>query len=243
MLDESNLLVVDAGNTCIKFTAFTGDQVLWVERGESAPLDKAFAPQQIYFASVRSKEQSALLHADIQAAYPNAQWLTITSVSHVCGVSNAYHEPERLGVDRWLAVVGAFYLGLGDVMVLDAGTAIKVDFINGKGVHLGGYITPGLTMMESALLANTARIRYEADEVTVAQGLPDSTARAVTEGVHEMALAFVERMNRQHPSFKWVATGGDSRALLDSLQIEMEYQPNLVALGAKRVGDELIKRQ
>ena len=242
MSDASEVLVVDAGNTSIKYTAFRGEQVLWVERGEEAPSKTAFAPQRIYFASVRSQEQSALLHADIQAAFPEAAWFSLSSTAQACGVTNAYFEPERLGVDRWLGVVAAYHLG-GNKIVLDAGTAIKVDFVNQQGVHLGGYITPGLKMMESSLLANTARIRYLPDEVKSADSLPNSTARAVVEGVHEMALAFIERVKRQHPEYEWVATGGDAKALLESLNISMDYQPHLVAMGAKRVGDELFKRQ
>ncbi|BFM50271.1 type III pantothenate kinase [Marinomonas sp. THO17] len=242
MSDESEVLIVDAGNTSIKYTAFRGEQVLWVERGEVPPIKTEFTPQRIYFASVRSQEQSALLHADIKAALPNAEWLSLTSTAQACGVINAYFEPERLGIDRWLSVVAAYHLG-GNKIVLDAGTAIKLDFVNQQGEHLGGYITPGLKMMESSLLANTARIRYLPDEVKLADTLPNSTARAVVEGVHEMALAFIERVKAQHPTFQWVATGGDAKALLESLDITMDYQPHLVAMGAKRVGDELLKRQ
>ncbi|UTV99391.1 type III pantothenate kinase [Marinomonas rhizomae] len=235
------VLIVDAGNTSIKFTAFEGEQVLWVERGDSCPTEYGFVPDVIYFASVRSKEQSALLHADIQAEFPQSEWLTLTSQAIACGVRNAYVEPERLGIDRWLGVIAAHHLMKSDVVVVDAGTAIKVDVVNKKGVHLGGYIAPGLAMMEGALLSQTARIRYEADEVVAGLGLPDSTARAVTEGCREMALGFLERIHHCYPEYKWVVTGGDSQALLDFLGISLECQTNLVALGAKLVGDERLR--
>jgi type III pantothenate kinase len=237
----ARVLVVDAGNTSIKFTAFEDEQILWVQRDDSCPVDTGFIPDRIYFASVRSKEQSALLHADIQAEFPDSVWFTLTSQREACGVINAYVEPKRLGVDRWLGVIAAHHSVKGDVVVVDAGTAIKVDVVGGDGVHLGGYITPGLGMMENALLSNTARIRYDACEVVAGKGLPDTTARAVTEGCHEMVLGFLERIYRCHPDFKWVVTGGDSQVLLSLLGISMEYQPNLVALGAKLVGDEQVR--
>jgi type III pantothenate kinase len=237
----ARFLVVDAGNTSIKFTAFEGEQVLWVQRGEGFPTDTGFAPDVIYFASVRSKELSALLHADIQAEFPHSEWVTLTSQAFACGVSNAYIEPERLGIDRWLGVIAAHHMVKGDVVVVDAGTAIKVDVVNKEGVHLGGYIAPGLVMMEESLLSKTARIRYAADEVVVGDGLPNSTARAVTEGCHEMALGFLERIHHRYPEFKWVVTGGDAQALLDTLGISLESLPNLVALGAKLVGDEELR--
>ena len=237
----TRVLVVDAGNTSIKFTAFEGEQVLWVKRGESFPVDTVFSPDVIYFASVRSKEQSALLHADIQAEFPYSKWVTLTSQATVCGVRNAYIEPERLGIDRWLSVIAAHHVVKGDVVVVDAGTAIKVDVVNKEGIHLGGYIAPGLVMMEDSLLSKTARIRYDADEVVVGYGLPDSTARAVTEGCREMALGFLERIYHCYPEFKWVVTGGDAQVLLSSLGVSLECQPDLVALGAKLVGDDQLR--
>ena len=241
MFVGARVLVVDAGNTSIKFTAFEGEQILWVQRGDSCPVKTGFTPDAIYFASVRSKEQSVLLHADIQAEFPHSDWYTLTSQAVACGVRNAYIEPERLGIDRWLGVIAAHHIMKGDVVVVDAGTAIKVDMVNKDGIHLGGYIAPGLAMMEEALLSKTARIRYDSHEVIAGKGLPNSTARAVVEGCHEMALGFLERIYHRYPEFKWVVTGGDGQALLDTLGISLECQPNLVALGAKLVGDERLR--
>ena len=237
----SKVLVVDAGNTSIKLTAFEGDSVLWVQRGDNCPANTGFDPDVIYFASVRSKEQSALLHADIQAEYPHSGWVTLASQAEACGVYNAYLEPERLGVDRWLGAIAAYHLAKDGVVVIDAGTAIKVDVVNKEGVHLGGYITPGLGMMEESLLSNTARIRYDSNEVVGGEGLPNSTARAVTEGCYEMVLGFLERIHLQYKEYKWVATGGDAESLLGRLSIPVERQMNLVAIGAKLVGDEQLR--
>lgn len=232
------VLVVDAGNTVVKFTAFVDSEVQWVLRQEVCPKTTDFVPDVIYLASVRSEEQSELLSSDIGAVYPDVAVIVLNSQSIMCGVSNAYKEPKRLGVDRWLGVVAAHHLIEGDVVVVDAGTAIKVDIVNKDGRHLGGYIAPGLAMMEAALISNTARIRYSESEVGIGEGLPNSTARAVTEGCYEMVLGFLERIHDQYQDYKWVATGGDAQSLLDRLGIPVELQSNLVAIGAKLVGDE-----
>jgi type III pantothenate kinase len=210
-------------------------------RQEVCPKTKDFVPEVIYLASVRSEEQSELLSSDISSVYPNVAVIVLSSQSNMCGVSNAYQEPERLGVDRWLGVVAAHHLIEGDVVVVDAGTAIKVDIVNKDGRHLGGYIAPGLAMMEAALISNTARIRYSESEVGIGDGLPNSTARAVTEGCYEMVLGFLERIHHQYQDYKWVATGGDAQSLLDRLGIPVELQSNLVAIGAKLVGDEQVR--
>jgi len=235
---EDRVLVVDAGNTRIKVTAFENDQILWIKRDESDLAAIGFIPDAVYFASVRSSEESALLYSGIQKQFPESRCFALSSQSSACGVNNAYVEPERLGIDRWLGVVAAHHVMRCDVVVVDAGTAIKVDVVNESGIHLGGYIAPGLVMMESSLLSKTARIRYSPNEVVAGQGLPNSTARAVSEGCSEMALGFLERIYQRYPDCRWIATGGDAQVLLDLLGIPIECQPNLVALGAKLVGDE-----
>ncbi|TYL49516.1 type III pantothenate kinase [Marinomonas sp. IMCC 4694] len=240
MSGAANILVVDAGNTSVKFTAFHGDDVLWVHR-DTYPVEKKFEPHILYFASVRSKEHSLSLQVELQARFPLSQWLTLYSQAKACGVFNAYREPSRLGVDRWLGVVAAHHLIKDKVVVVDAGTAIKVDVVDYSGVHLGGYIAPGLAMMEEALLSKTAKIRYNVNEITVGQGLPNSTRRAVTEGCYEMALGLLERLYHRYADYQWVVTGGDAQALLHLLGIPVVCESNLVALGAKRVGDEWLR--
>lgn len=238
MFVDVNVLVVDAGNTSVKFTAFEGGRILWVLH-DGSDLDVVnFVPHAVYFASVRSKEESALLYADIQMQFPVSDCFALSSQSLACGVSNAYIEPERLGVDRWLGMIAAHYIIKGNVVIVDAGTAIKVDVVNEEGIHLGGYITPSLVMMEDSLLSKTARIRYDANEVVVGQGLPNSTARAVSEGCSEMVLGFLERIYKRYFDYEWVVTGGGAQMLLDLPSMPMKYQPDLVALGAKLVGDE-----
>ena len=237
----TKVLIVDAGNTSIKFTAFDGGQLLWAKSDESEVFTIGFEPEAIYFASVRSKVQDSIINSRVRTIFPRSKWIELVSTKYACGVVNPYYEPERLGVDRWLCVIAAHHLLKDDVLVIDAGTAIKVDFVNKDGRHLGGYIVPGLFMMEQALLSKTARVRYCVDEVVEGQGLPNSTARAVSEGCHEMVLGFLERIYRDFPNYKWFVTGGDGRMLLDLLDIPFESQPNLVAIGAKLVGDELLR--
>jgi type III pantothenate kinase len=237
----AKVLIVDAGNTNVKFTAFDGEQLLWVKSEECDLFTLEFKPEAIYFASVRSKEQDDIIASRVRTAFPHSEWVDLVTTSYACGVVNAYFEPERLGVDRWLAVIAAHHLMKKDVLVVDAGTAIKIDLVNKGGKHLGGYIVPGLSMMEQALLSKTARVRYCADEVVKEQGLPNSTARAVTEGCHEMVLGFLERIYRDFPNYTWLVTGGDRQVFLDLLGIPLESQPNLVAIGAKLAGDELLR--
>ena len=243
MSDVVNVLVVDVGNTSIKYTAFESDKVLWQVRDEDLSQQKSFLPDAVYIASVRSLEAGKVLRNKLEARYSHCYWVNINSTAEACGVRNAYQEPQRLGVDRWLTMVASYQLFGGDVVVVDAGTAIKVDMVDQAGLHLGGYITPGLAMMEQALLSKTARIRYTEEEKVAAKGLPNSTARAVSEGCYEMALGFLERIHKEYKHFTWVVTGGDAKSLLKALGINMKQEQHLVAIGAKLVGDDYLRNR
>ena len=70
--------------------------------------------------------------------------------AHACeGADCASHDP---------AVVPHTEL---PVLVVDAGSAITIDLIGPQGVHLGGYISPGLRLMREALWQGTAKVQVD----------------------------------------------------------------------------------
>jgi len=75
------------------------------------------------------------------------------------GITNGYQQPEKLGVDRWLALLAAKEKTPGACIIVDCGSAITVDLVTAQGEHLGGYIAPGLRLMREALGANTSAIK------------------------------------------------------------------------------------
>lgn len=78
------------------------------------------------------------------------------------GVVNGYQQPEKLGVDRWLAILAAKSKTTASCVIVDCGSAITVDVVTSKGEHLGGYISPGLRLMREALNIKTAGIKFGA---------------------------------------------------------------------------------
>lgn len=234
-------LVVDAGNTSTKFTAFSAGKVIFFSREFDVLAEEGLSPEVIYFASVRSRENDHGLCEKLLMLYPDVSLVELQTAAKACGVINAYPQPSRLGVDRWLSLIAGYHHVKNNVVVVDVGTAVKVDVVSSAGVHLGGYIAPGLALMESSLRSNTAKIRYTEDEVFGGEGLPNSTARAVTEGCYEMLVGFLERVYKMHSNCSWLVAGGDASKLLEVLSFPVQYSPNLVAEGARLVGGELLR--
>jgi len=85
------------------------------------------------------------------------RWLV--AEAQCCGVTNGYDEPERLGADRWAALIAAHHLHHGAALVVCCGTATTVDWLEADGRFRGGLILPGLTTMRESLVRATANCR------------------------------------------------------------------------------------
>jgi type III pantothenate kinase len=159
------------------------------------------------------------------------------SAERVATVVNGYRDQQRLGLDRWLAIVAAYNLCGGACLVIDLGTAITVDLVAFDGRHLGGYIAPGMTLLRGQLLAHTRRIQYDSIEAQSAiSGMSPgkSTAEAVERGCLVMARAYVSSQmdSAKHhlgSDFATYVTGGDALLVADLPMVKCV--PDLVFKG------------
>ncbi|MEQ9011744.1 type III pantothenate kinase [Algiphilus sp.] len=71
------------------------------------------------------------------------------------GLRLAYAEPQRMGVDRFLAMAALWRERRAGFIAVSAGTALTVDIVDDRGQHLGGFIAPGLHAMRTAVLDRT----------------------------------------------------------------------------------------
>ncbi len=131
---------------------FAGDELPW-----GCDLIKV---HRVRVCSVRSADENQLIALRLERKLQVAPEFA-TPCREVGGLLNGYVNPESLGVDRWLAMLGARIHASGPLIVADAGTALTVDCISADGQHLGGYILPGREQMLQALNQNTQRVRVD----------------------------------------------------------------------------------
>jgi type III pantothenate kinase len=181
-------LQLDVGNSSAKWRLVNGSDV--VDRGsylrgdedaQQCMLDCADTLDHIWIASVAAPAAEVELAALLREQWGIAPWFARTQ-ARTGGLRNSYAEPERMGVDRWLVMLGARRREHGRLCVIDAGSALTIDIVDSTGRHEGGYIIPGAALMERALLLDTDRVRFdEAAGYNVAPGT--STAEAVRHGI------------------------------------------------------------
>jgi type III pantothenate kinase len=154
------------------------------------------------------------------------------------GLSNGYLDPTLLGADRWLGLIGAWTRAQAPLVVVDAGTAVKVDSIDANGVHLGGLIAPGIHMMREALMAKTSDIARAASHSTpsLAGILANNTIGAVSRGavfalagMADRAAEVIEHSTGAQP--KLFITGGDAAMITGTMRTRGEIVPDLVLQG------------
>ena len=123
----------------------------------------------------------------------------VVSSAAAGGVTNGYDHPVRLGVDRWVAMIGArqriLARGLArPALVIMVGTAVTVDALDTDGRFLGGLILPGFGLMLRALEMGTAGLKAPTGE---AVDFPTNTSDALMSGGSDAIAGAVERMHRK----------------------------------------------
>ena len=155
----------------------------------------ASAADRIVVSSVAGDEVNRSLVAAAQAAgAPIPEF--VASERSAGGITTDYLDPWRLGVDRFVGAIGAHHLASGQpVCVVNVGTAITIDLVDGAGRHHGGTIVPGPALMVSSLLTQTNGIRRRATGGSDgATGMFAKTTRnAIGEGARYAAAAVIDR--------------------------------------------------
>ena len=146
------------------------------------------------------------------------------------GVTNSYSDPARMGVDRWLAILSAWDQAGSTCWVVDCGSAITVEQLDGNGRHLGGYIIPGIQLMSRNLLSNTAEIivEHSIEQFDSSPGV--NTSEAVQHGINLLLQALAEKVMAGAEGQPVYVTGGDGQ-LFCSLADGAIWCPDLVMDG------------
>lgn len=239
------ILELDCGNTLIKWRLLDPDNSLAVAGGVvgsdeellQAVQGMSVAPLACRMVSVRSDEETTRLVDSLQQAF-SIQCQCARPALELAGVRNGYEQYERLGLDRWMALVAAYRLSQAACLVLDLGTAVTADFVAADGQHLGGFICPGMPLMRSQLRTHTRRTRYADTEAVQALGSLQpgrSTAEAVERGCSLMLQGFVQGQlalaaQLLGESFEVFLTGGDA-ALVAAMLPRARVMPDLVFVG------------
>ena len=233
-------LVIDIGNNSAKFFLFSGNQIILHTRrandsyGILDEWSREYDIEQAIISSVidldsRSMEKFNALD------FPVIWFGNDTRTPLAIG----YRTPHTLGTDRLAAAVGAWSMSPGrDLLIVDAGTAITVDFVDRNGVFQGGNIAPGIKMRLRALHDYTGRLPMVEKEGNIPE-IGYDTESAIRSGVikgicHEID-GYIDEFRKKYGDVLVFLTGGDEKSLTNHIKNRIFADRNLVAKGLNRI--------
>ena len=155
------------------------------------------------------------------------------------GVTSFYQEPIALGVDRWLALLGAAKLyPMKNILIVDSGTATTLDLLAANGKHKGGWILPGIDMMRISLFENTSKVKVEKTALpqvsfgSNTQENVNNACWAATLGTIEIALVEAEKQNTRVELI--ILSGGNAKNLSNLINHHYCIENNLIFHGLQR---------
>lgn len=235
-------LEIDVGNTRLKWRFLNKGVV--VNRGYTSHSDGICSD--VFHDDISKVDQVVVstvaddaIKSDIKMIFGTADSVGrvhfIESNKMMAGIEFAYSDVSRLGVDRCLAMIGAFQRINEGVLVVDCGSAITADFVSKEGEHLGGYILPGVSILKSALLSGTAKVLVEKD-VTLSVEPGITTEQCVDHGryflLKSMMQGLLETSARYGISNVYL-TGGDGEVVQRICGMTGTYIEDLVFEGMK----------
>lgn len=151
-------------------------------------------------------------------------------------------EGERtVGQDRLLNAIAGFEAVRQACVIVDAGTAITVDFVDGEGVFHGGAIAPGARAMLGAMHARTAALpdlaltrpsTLDSDAPPFGKNTPEAMLTGVVYAARGMVRALAERYAEFYEAYpQIIATGGDAPLLFEGDDLVEIVVPDLTLRG------------
>jgi len=215
MSKNKKTILVDCGNTYLKWCLFDGTSLTQQQRLFHADTSELEAFKSLIDNHSTDCDSIVMVSvlgdvfasgAKLLAENAQLNFLDVKSEKYLGDIVNAYTEPEKLGSDRLVAMVGAYEM-LEDneaCIVIDSGTATTIDALDNTGQHLGGVIFPGFALNLKGLSNNTHLLE---------RANQDSDSRNII--------------------VKRILCGGATEVLLPHLENEYVCQENLIMIGLK----------
>ncbi|MGR3809197.1 type III pantothenate kinase [Jiulongibacter sp. NS-SX5] len=234
---------VDLGNTFGKLSYSNGKEEFDFFKGRIEELLnnlKKVKPDRLIVCSVTFSID------ELQAFFKDFEELIILQHSTPTPLTNGYATPATLGYDRLAAAVGAGEEFPGEnILIIDMGTALKLDYVQYDGVFKGGLISPGLRMRFQALHTFTKKLPlYEPTEIPELIG--DSTENCIKSGVINGMAAEINGIIERYLKVaepKIIITGGDAGFFESQINYPTFAASNLVLKGLHRILNYNVEKQ
>ena len=247
------LLAIDAGNTNVVFALVKDREIRARWRIATDPRRTAdeyavwlhqllalegYAAGDVTAVIVATVVPKALHNLQVLASkYFRVEALIAGEAPAEWGVTLDVVEPKTVGADRVLDAIAAHELHLGDLIVVDFGTATTLDVVDYSGAYKGGIIAPGINLSLEALVTAAAKLPRIAIEAPEGRGVIGRTTEeqmhiGIFWGYVAMIEGLVGRMKAEiGRPVKVISTGGLAVLFNDHTSVFDAIEPDLTIQG------------
>jgi type III pantothenate kinase len=156
----------------------------------------------------------------------------------LCGVGIRYPRPQTIGPDRLANAMAVRHHFGAPAVVVDFGTAVTFDVVNGRGDYVGGIIAPGLAAMTDYLHEKTAllpKIQIREEEAVVGKSTEQAMLIGAVHGYRGLIRGLLDELKRELKCRRLpvVATGGYAKLMAARLPEITAIEPLLTLEGLR----------
>lgn len=242
----NGLVTVSVGNTRTQIGRFEDGQLAASEHVLNADADTVASRVARHWDALDGADERAIALASVNDTFARTLETEIESRTGegierigrdlAVPIGTQLDEGTRTGMDRLLCAAAAFARVKQACIIIDAGTAVTVDFVDGIGTFQGGAIAPGLRMQLLSLHKGTDALPEVTPEEPQPEHFGKSTAEAMRQGaywgIRGLVQKLVERYSEAFGAFPMViATGGDAELLFRDDELVNHIVPDLALHG------------
>ena len=233
-------LIIDIGNNSAKFFLFSGEQIVLHTRRENTRFDVIDEWNRLYDIDKAIVSSVIADSCELQNELQKLQCPIVRfNSSTPLPLEINYRTPGTLGSDRLAAAVGAWNEATGrNLLVIDAGSAITIDFVSKDGKYNGGNIAPGIKMRLRALHEYTSRLPMvdkEGDTPAIGYDTETAIRSGVINGICHEIEGYINEFKQKYCDLLVFLTGGDEKPLKNRIKNCIFADKYLVAKGLNRI--------
>lgn len=223
-------LLIDVGNTAVKFALLNKDELKYLDRFylcdlSNCKLDNVLSNikelDEVVISSVVPNKNEEFNNYFASKFNLSPRYI---KVGEYPDIQIKIDNPSELGVDLYCDLVGAFSLIKNKpVIIVDLGTASKLLLLEENGEFKSCAIVPGIEMSKKMLSKSTALLpevnQMEIKNITEARNTNDVIASSVYYGHVEMINGLINRFEKEiGKECTYLITGGNSPKISKDLK-------------------------
>ena len=229
-------LVIDIGNTAVKFFLFEKDELI-----ETKILDEKILIESIKFIDINKIDNiicssvTKSYRDQLSEIFKNSSFHDLSNQYLKLPFQNNYKSKTTLGQDRIGLIASAVYkYPKQNSLVIDIGTCITYDFVDSQNIYHGGAISQGILMRYKSFKEHTANLpllEFQNIEKIIGSDTNESIHIGVCNGIIGEIKEYIKNIENSYPIFNLIITGGDSMFLLNKIKNAIFADQDFLAQG------------